>query len=236
MTSLYMGFPPNCFLDGSNDIDAAVARLCHAFPNVRVKHVIYDANYSLNVLDFCSMVGQKPGPVLLLQPIKGTVLERIRVRLAANVPVEAPTVASETGLHGAVTEVLEHFGNGEPRIALDIIVALLIMAKLEANHMWAGNAKGYMWAADIPKGRGVDEKYKDRTPHVLNLLLQHKLLVKKPSKGKSKFALNDDCRIEIYEILRGRKLPVEVEGYLQRHAVLESVRSLDGIPDYEDSR
>lgn len=236
MTSLYMGFPTNCFLDESNDIGAAVARLSQAFPDVKIKHVIYDANCSLNILDFCSMVGQKPGPVLLLQPIQGNVLERIRVRLAANVPVEAPTIAGEAALHGAVTDVIRHFDNGEPRIALDIVVALLIMAKLEANHMWAGNAKGYMWAADIPKGRGVDEKYKDRTPHVLNLLLQHDLLVKKPSKGKSKFALNDENRIEIYEILRGRKLPAHVEGYLQRHPTLESVRSLDALPDYEDLR
>lgn len=115
---------------------------------------------------------------------------------------------------------------------MDIIVALLIMAKLEANHMWAGNSKGYMWAADIPKGRGVDEKYKDRTPHVLNLLYQHHLLVKKPSQGKSKYALNDQCRTEIYGALRERKLPREVERLLQRHPTLESVRSLDGLPDY----
>jgi hypothetical protein len=119
---------------------------------------------------------------------------------------------------------------------VDIIVALLVMAKLEANHMWAGNAKGYMWAADIPKGRGVDEMYKDRTPHVLNLLYQHHLLVKKPSQGKAKYALNVQCRTEIYEVLRDRKLPREVERLLQRHPTLESVRSLDVLPDYEVAR
>lgn len=236
MNSLYMGIPGNYFLDGSNDIEATVARLSHAFPDIRIKHVVYEANCSLNVLDFCSMVGQKPGPVLLLQPIKSTVLERIRVRLAANVPVLAPVIASEAELHGALIEVINSFANGEPLIAVDVVVALLVMAKLEANHMWAGNAKGYMWAADIPKGRGVDEKYKDRTPHVLNLLYQHKLLVKKPSQGKSKYALNDLRRVDIYDILRDRKLPAEVEGYLQRHPAVESVRSLDELPDYKDKR
>lgn len=236
MTSLYIGFPNNCFLDGSNDIGATVARLDDAFPDVTIKHVVYDDSYSLNILNFSSMVGQKPGPVLLLQPLKATVLDRIRVRLAVTVPVAVPTISSEAELHEAVTSVIDHFTNGEPLVAIDIIVALLVMAKLEANHMWAGNSKGYMWAADIPKGRGVDEKYKNRTPHVLNVLYQHDLLVKKPSQGKSKFALNDQCRTNIYEVLRDRKLPREVERLLQRHPTLESVRSLDVLPDYEASR
>lgn len=114
MTSLYVGFPKNCFLDGSNDIGATVARLGNAFPNVTIKHVVYDDSCSLSILDFSSMVGQKPGPVLLLQPIKANVLDRIRVRLATTVPVEAPTLASEAELHEAVTSVIDHFANGEP--------------------------------------------------------------------------------------------------------------------------
>ena len=77
MTSLYVGFPKNCFLDGSNDIGATVARLGNAFPNVTIKHVVYDDSCSLSILDFSSMVGQKPGPVLLLQPIKANVLDRM---------------------------------------------------------------------------------------------------------------------------------------------------------------
>jgi hypothetical protein len=236
MISLYMGFPTPCFIEGNGDVVMAVAQLRACFPGLKIKHVNYDAQCSLSVLDFCSMVGQKPGPVLLLRPIQSKVLEAIRQRLAANVPVVAETIASEEELHDAVATVVGHFENGEPLVAIDIVVGLLIMAKLDDGHMWAGNAKGYMWASDVPKGRGVDEKYKDRVPHVLNILLQHGVLVKKPSQGKSKFALNPDRKIDIYEMLRDRKFKGAVEGYLQRNHQVESVRVLDDLPDYEDVR
>jgi len=236
MTSLYMGFPNPCFIDGSDDVDAAVASLRASFPDLRIKHVIYDASCSLSVLDFCSMVGQKLGPVLLLRPIQSKVLEGIRLKLAANVPVASETASTEEELHYAVSMIVGHFENGEPLVAIDVVVGLLIMAKLDNEHMWAGNAKGYMWAADIPKGRGVDEKYKDRVPHVLNILSQHNVLVKKPSQGKSKFALNPEQKIAIYEVLRNRKFGTVVEGYLLRNHQTESVRVLDSLPGYDDAR
>lgn len=236
MTSLYMGFPKPCFIGDSDDVDAAVGRLRDAFPNVKIKHVIYDNACSLSILDFCSMVGQKPGPVILLQPIQSKVLEGIRLRLAANVPVAAETIACDDGLKAAASSVIQQFESGQPMTGMDLIVGVLIMAKLDDGHMWAGNAKGYMWASDIPKGRGIDEKYRDRVPHVLNILLQHEVLVKKPSQGKSKYALNPGKKPEIYEMLRGRKFPTEIEKYLLRHHQLESVRVLDDLPHYEDAR
>ncbi|MEE4675873.1 hypothetical protein V2K57_15810 [Pseudomonas alliivorans] len=93
-------------------------------------------------------------------------------------------------------------------------MALLILEKLVLNNIWGGKEKGYMWSTDIPKGRGVDEKYAHRTPHVLNLLLQHDLLIKKASQGKSKYALNSHLRTDINAILRDRKLPEDLNRLL----------------------
>lgn len=235
MISLYVGFPANCFI-GNGDVDAAVECLKVEFPDVRIKHVVYDARCSLSILDFCSMVGQRPGPVLLLRPIQSTILEEVRLRLAFKLPVACEMIASEEELCGAVDTVLGHFRNGEPMVSLDLAVALLVLAKLEDGHMWGGNAKGYMWAADIPKGRGVDEKYKDRVPHVLNVLLQHDFLINKPSKGKSKFALNPILKPDIYEALRLRSFPEQTGRFFLRHQQLESVRVLDGLRDYTEGR
>lgn len=234
MISLYMGFPASCFIEDSDDVDAAVGRLREAFPDIKIKHVIYDSACSLNILDFCSMVGQKLGPVLMLQPIKSSVLEGVRLRLAANVPVAAELICNDDELKRAVATVIGQFENGEPMTGMDVVVGLLIMAKLDDGHMWAGNAKGYMWVSDIPKGRGVDEKYKGRVPHVLNIMFQHGLLVKKTSQGKSKYALNPDKKPDIYDMLRGRKFSAVIEGYLLRYQQLESVRALDDLPGYED--
>lgn len=235
MISLYLGLPATCFI-GNDGADAAVERLKAELPGVKIKHVVYDANCSLSILDFCSMVGQRPGPVLLLKPIKATVLEGVRIRLAVKLPVACEMVACQESLRAAVGTVLAQFKSGEPMVPLDIAVAILILAKLEDGHMWGGNAKGYMWAADIPKGRGVDEKYKDRVPHVINILLQHNLLIKKPSQGKSKYALNPCMKQDIYETLRLRSFPEVIGRYLFRHQHLESVRVLDNLPEYAEGR
>jgi hypothetical protein len=171
-----------------------------------------------------------------LKPIKATVLEGVRLRLAVKLPVACEMVACEESLCAAAGAVLGQFKSGEPMVPLDIAVAILILAKLEDGHMWGGNAKGYMWAADIPKGRGVDEKYKDRVPHVINILFQHDMLIKKPSQGKSKYALNPSMKLDIYETLRLRSFPEEIGRYLFRHQQLESVRVLDDLPDYTEAR
>ncbi|WP_339496103.1 MULTISPECIES: hypothetical protein [Pseudomonas] len=235
MISLYLAFPATCFI-GNEKAEMAVERLRAQFPAVTIKYVVYDANCSLSILDFCSMVGQKPGPVLLLKPIKTSVLEGVRLRLAVKLPVACEMVACQESLCAAISMVLRQFENGEPMVPLDIAVAILILAKLEEGHMWGGNAKGYMWAADIPKGRGVDEKYKDRVPHVINILLQHEMLIKKTSQGKSKYALNPSIKLDIYETLRLRSFPEAIGRYLFRHEQLESIRVLDNVPEYPEGR
>ncbi|KKA06220.1 hypothetical protein VP02_18900 [Pseudomonas ogarae] len=235
MISLYVGFPATCFI-GNDGVDAAVECLKVEFPDVRIKHVVYDARCSLSILDFCSMVGQRPGPVLLLEPIQSKVLEEVRLRLALKLPVACEMIVCEEELCAAVDTILGQFKSGEPMVPLDLAVALLVLAKLEDGHMWGGNAKGYMWAADIPKGRGVDEKYKDRVPYVLNILLQHSFLISKPSKGKSKFALNPSLKPDIYEALRLRSFPEKTGRLFLRHQQLESVRVLDDLPEYAAGR
>lgn len=193
----------------------------------------YARDASINAQDFCSMVLQSPGPVVLLRPIQNGSLEEIRRRLGARVPVFIEDATSDAELSGIIEKAVGAFEAGEPLIALDLVVALLVMEKLDQEHMWGGYAKSYMWADDISKGRGVSEKYALRVPHVINVLFQRGILIQKTSQGAKKYALNPDRRQEIHEWLRQRKLPQDVEGPLLRHPVLESVRALDSLSTHE---
>ncbi|MGE8547641.1 MAG: hypothetical protein ACN6OC_09420 [Alcaligenes sp.] len=217
---------------------AVLANLCQDHPKwsgewqFRLRP--YEKNASLVAKDFCSIVLQSPGPIVMLQPVQAKTLEEVRRRIGSRLPIVVDHVATAEALEVAIDTAIQHFLNGEPLLALDVAVALLLMRKLDQERMWTGNAKGYMWASDIPKGRGLDVKYESRIPNVLNILLMNELVVYKISKSKKKYALNPQRREDIYEILKSRKLPRDVEGPLLRHPDRESVRVLDILSCYDD--
>ena len=192
----------------------------------------YENNSSLIAKDFCSLVLQSPGPVVMVRPVQARTLEEVRVRIATRLPIMAVDVASAADLEEFIDAAIAQFSNGEPLVALDIVVAFLLVRKLDQERMWAGNAKGYMWASDIPKGRGIDIKYESRVPNVLNILLSHELIFYKISNSKKKYALNPEKRVEIYEILKSRIFPPEIERPLLRHPDQVSVRALDVLDIY----
>ena len=147
------------------------------------------------------MVLQALGPVVLLRQVKASTIEEVRRRLGARVPVMVADATSVQDLLGILDQAIQQFEGGEPLLALDLVVAFLMIRKFDQEHMWTGNAKGYLWLGDIPKGRGLDNKYEGRVGNVLNILLQQGIVVLKVSNGKKKYALNPDRREEIYEIL-----------------------------------
>src|SRR5690606_5533097 len=106
----------------------------------------------------CSAVLQKPGPILLLRPVQNKTLQLVRLRLNGKVPIEAQELSTLNELRAAIVALGNRFEAGEPFLTLDLVVALLLLRKLDQERMWGGNAKGYMWAEDIPKRRGIDEK------------------------------------------------------------------------------
>lgn len=193
----------------------------------------YALDRSLVVRDFHSRVLQDPGPVLLLRPVQENTIVEVRRRIGVRVPVDVCDVTCVEELEAALDRLCGQFDAGEPAQALDLVVALLLMRKLDQEHMWTGNAKGYMWASDIPKGRGLKEEFAPRVPHVLNVLLQRGYLASKTSKGKTKYALNPDRRKDIYDVLRNRGFPEEVQRIWLRLTGLASVRELDLLDCYD---
>ncbi|WP_186210705.1 hypothetical protein [Burkholderia gladioli] len=219
------------------DVAALVAE-CVREPDAHggwvIKEAIYDHNAGLNVVDLNARVRQTPGPVLLMRPVKNGTLELVRAKLGGLVPVLVAEAYEIGALRAAITDICRRHEGGEPHEALSVILALLLMRKLDQEHMWTGNAKGYMWASDIPKGRGVDVKYAGEVPHLLNTLQQAEILVFKISNSKRKYALNPDKRELIYDCLRRRRLPDDLHRKLSRSNEIESVRLLDCLADYAD--
>ncbi|PPT93848.1 hypothetical protein XaraCFBP7407_16765 [Xanthomonas arboricola pv. arracaciae] len=101
----------------------------------------YKADGSIDAVDFSSRVLQSKGPVLLLQPIQANAYNAIHLRLGNKVPVLRVYPTDRTELSQAINDAIDAHVSGEPMIPRDIAVALMLIHKLDANHMWAGNAK-----------------------------------------------------------------------------------------------
>lgn len=235
MKYLYLGHPPHHYDDDLGDMAETFAREVSEGDGWAIRTCPYEGyNQSLNVQRFSALVLQSPGPILLLRPVQIRTIELIRDRLGGRLPIDVREIETVEALRDAVVAVEQRFDAGEPFISLDLVVALLLIRKLDKERMWGGNAKGYMWAEDIPNGRGLDEKYSGRVPHVMNILFQQELLIFKKSGSSKKYALNPDMRGAIYDALRSRILPGKAQGYLTRGDTEEPTRALDLLDEYLD--
>lgn len=234
MGYIYIGYPAEQY----ENSPAALVELCRTHPEWcgewQLRPRKYEPDSSLNARDFCSMVMQSPGPVVMLQRVQARTVEEVRRRLGSRLPIVLNSISTLEELQAVIRTAVEHFQSGEPLLALDIVVALLMIRKLDQEHMWTGNSKGYMWFEDIPKGRGLDLKYEPRVGNVLNILYMRGVVVYKTSNSKKKYALNPQRREEIYAILQTRKFPPDIEGPLLRNPGQESVRALDILDCYDE--
>lgn len=240
MPTLYLCHPPEQQIPGLAAIVTAYSaegRFAQQCPAWRLKVTVYGANNALSASDLCSMVLASPGAVLFVNPVRGKDFADVRRRLEGRHPVRVDNVYDEATLVAAVAASKQSVDDGHPLIAADIVVALLLMRKLDRELMWSGNNdKGYMWSADIPKGRGLDEKFAGRLPHVMNLLFQAGILISKTSKGTRKWALNPDKRPAIHAILRARSFDAghaDLALKLRQSAGQYSARELDLLNDLD---
>lgn len=233
MPIVYVGHPVSQYPGDCAEWVVACAQAPADLGGAEIKAFPYERNSSLNANEFCSRVRKAPGPVLLLQNVQTKTVELIREKLGTLVPILVVSVGAIEELRATLMRVCDLHAQGLPHAPLDVVVGLLMVRKLDQERMWGGNAKGFMWADNIPKGRGLDAKFEGRVPHVLNMLYQRGIIVLKTSQSQKKYALNQDRREEIYDILRARKFPADIQGVLSRCGELESVRSLDLLGCYD---
>jgi hypothetical protein len=235
---LYVYHPPETTTPGLAACIEAMIRSGHfnqLCPDWDIAVSVYDVKNDFVARDLISRALSQPGHVLLLQPVQRKPAGDVRARLQGRQIVQERLAYDTDSLEEAISEIQALHAAGEPLLPLDIVVALLIMRKLDREHRWTGNAKGYMWSDDVPNGRGVDEKFKPRVGHVLSLLLHHGILANKPSGGRAKVALNPDRQVEIYDILRRQR---EFEPQLLRmlSRIPEQIRAseLALLAEYDD--
>jgi hypothetical protein len=164
----------------------------------------YDQRSGFNVQSVADRVAHVPGPILLIEPVQSRARELLRERLRMTTPVLSETVGCPEDLRARVERARELFLAFRPMLPRRFVAAVLIVRKLERGHYWGGKDKGYLWADDLAKGRGVDDSFADIVPDVANDLLLKGVLIRKPSGGKSKYALNPDRRSAVHRIARCR--------------------------------
>lgn len=189
----------------------------------------YDKNCSLPINDVSAAIRSAVGPCVLLRPVQQRVFAELRERLEGVTVVLVELANSSADVLNQLQQARDQHLAGEPRLPRKLVIALLLVAKLERHQMWGGKNKGYMWFSDLAKGRGVAEEFGDQLPAVINDLFSRGMLIRKPSGGKKKYALCPQMRREIYEILRTRKFPDEVHRILSRDTRLASARHLDSV-------
>lgn len=229
---LYLCHPREKYLPGVGDSVRAGIKTAEAWDGWKIQRHEYDINNSLRAQTVEAQVIARPGPVLLLTPVQSTLVEELRMRLRGRVSVLMRDCFDEASLLNSMEEARNQYEAGDPQLAHNYVVALLVMRKLDRELRWAGNAKGYMWMDDIPKGRGIAEDLSSSVAHCINVLQQHDMLVWKTSQSSRKYALNPQRRAEIYEILRSRVFPDGLMKVLSRDQRTISARSLDVLIEY----
>lgn len=184
---------------------------------------------TFNPRDFASQILENRGPILFINPVKAGALAQLRTRIGNDCVVEAHDMTCEADVIAGIELLQEMHNDGEPRLPHKLVVALLILAKLWKQDCWGGNNKSYMWARDIPKGRGVPIEYKADVSGLLNLMYLHGLLQSKPSNDGTKFALINSDRPIVAEILKTRQFPQSLQPILEKSRVTLSARVLDGL-------
>jgi hypothetical protein len=233
---VYLCHPKERSLPGVQSWAASAIAVATAAPEWEgwtVKTVEYDHACALTVTDFCSEVCGRLGPVVLIEPVQGRVFQLLRERLGTRIAIVREAVDGDADILGLLEKAKTHHESGDPPVPRRFAVALLLLRKLDQEHMWCGNAKGYMYAEDIPKGRGLDEQFSDAVPSVLSLLYQAGLLLQKTKRYGSKYGLNPDRREQIYQILRERRFTdAHLAQVLARDGHIESARVLDLLDSY----
>ena len=169
----------------------------------------YDLRCSISINDVAATIKGVIGPCVLLGNVQQRVIVELRERLAGRTEVWVESFQSITDILNILQEARDQHLRGDPMLPRKLVIALLLVAKLERHNMWGGRNKGYMWASDLPKGRGLSEEFADQLPEVIGDLYSDSLLIQKPSGGKKKYALNPDRRQEIHDIVRTRKVSGE---------------------------
>jgi hypothetical protein len=196
--------------------------------NWRVVLLEHNAGNAFNIQPVVVRIQNALGPALIVPPVHGRSVQLLREQLHGLCPVLVlEHISDSTDIWDGLLRATNLFAVGEPMLPRKFVVALLLMRKLDNEGAWAGKEKGYEYFDNLANGRGVDIKHRGIMPVIVNYLKTAGILIKKPSRSRQKYALNPNCKAEIYKIMASRCFPPELQGLLMEDTDLESARLLD---------
>jgi hypothetical protein len=200
---VYLRHPPESLLPGIAGWVAEVRAILATeteWAEWEIESGEYDAQCAFRIQSVADKVRDVRGPVLLIEPVQTPAREQLRERLRTVAPmlVEAAGCAEDLWRH--LVEAQRRHLAFRPMLPRRFVAAVLIVRKLERWHYWGGKDKGYLYADELAKGRGVDDAFADIAADVANDLFTKEILIRKPGKGKAKYALNPNRKEAIYRI------------------------------------
>ena len=192
----------------------------------------YDEKNNFVPHDQFTAIKSLPGPVLLIEKVQRKSAKILADRINNKFPIDIVDIRSEDQLEKIMLQSIEQYKNYDPFLPRKYVVALLVINKLVQLNMWGGKNKGYLWYHDIPKGRGVPDKFKDVIGDVVNILKENEILISKTSQGKKKYAVNPENKELIHNILRSRSFEGRVRDLLLKDKRTASISYIeDAIKD-----
>lgn len=167
----------------------------------------HDHDSGFNINDRYATICGDLGPVLVVQPVQKSVSTRLRDRLQPRVVVLEIAIGCCEDIWSALADLRVKHDAGEPLLPIKYVAAMHVLWKLSRERRWGGNAKSYMWADDLPKGRGMPEDVADVVLEVASDLHLAGFLAHKRSKTGVKYCLNPDQQAVIYEIMDRPRYP-----------------------------
>lgn len=190
----------------------------------------YDYSNSLVVNDLASAVVQRNGPVLLLNPVQTPVIGLLRQKIGHLVVVQVVDAYDQPTLVDALCRTKGMHESGEPQLPRKLVAAILLVHKLAKEKKWGGTRqKNFMWASDLPKGRGFDESFADLLPSLISDLLAEGLLQSKTSQRKKKYALNPQQMDRVIRALNQHSFGGRLQRILEKDTDTVSCRYLDDV-------
>jgi hypothetical protein len=152
-----------------------------------------DAANSFHALDAYSLVAETRGPVLILGAIKQAPITILHAKLEFEcILLHVVGLACVDDIYGAMSEVLRRHDAGEPHVPIRYAAAVQIFRKFQKHNYWGGEGlnKAFIWADDVPNGRGVTGAVAPYALMVAGEMANRGLLKSKRSNGKLKYGLN----------------------------------------------
>jgi hypothetical protein len=162
---------------------------CPKWDGCDIREIIYDVQGGFSAQSVSDKVLSALGPVVLIPNVQTKASVELAHKIGRRTVIRTAAVGDSTTLWQLLEDAHDAFAAGEPQRPRSIVVALLLIRKLEKDHMWGGKNKGYMWAGDLPSGRGVPANCAGPIPNILSQLFSNNILIRKVSQGKNKYAL-----------------------------------------------